>query len=101
MADFLNGFVKTVMDEVIQKDYPHIRHPALLYAQIKDTVSREGKLYVTLQVLTENGQVDETFPLIPHVRTELSLQAGNIAVIGLLYSGCTPYILGRCLDDIN
>lgn len=101
MADFLNGFVKTVMDETIREDYPHIRHPALLYAQIKEVVSQGEQLYVTLQVLTEKGEADETFPLIPYVRTEISLQAGEIVVIGLLYGGCSPYILGRCLNDIK
>lgn len=101
MADFLNEFVKTVIGETIRENYPHIQHPALLCALVREAVSREGKLYVTIQVLKENGKADEAFPLIPYVRTELSLQAGETVVIGLLYGGCVPYILGRCLNDIG
>lgn len=99
MADFLNEFVKTVMDETIQTDYPHIRHPALLYAQVKEIMSQGGQSCVTLQVLTEMKEPDDRFPLLPCVRTGFDLQAGETVIIGLLYGGCVPYIFGRCLDD--
>lgn len=101
MADFLNEFVKTVMDDNIRENYPHVRQPALLVAEVKETMTLEDQPFVTLQILTEKGEADEAFPLLPYVRTEASLQAGDIVVIGLLYGGCTPYILGRYLDDIG
>lgn len=99
MADFLNGFVKTVLDETIKTEYPHIRHPALVYAKVTEVMTQGGIFYVTLQVLKEDTTKDEAFPLIPFVRTELEVQAGDIMIIGLLYGGCVPYILGRYHDD--
>ena len=98
MADLLNGFVKNVMDETINNEYPHIRHPALVYAKVKETIQKDGISYGTIQVLQEDKTEDDTFPPFPYVRSELGIKTGDIVVIGLLYGGCIPYILGRCHD---
>lgn len=55
MADFLNEFVKTVMDDNIRENYPHVRHPALLTAEVKETMTLGDQPFVTLQILTEKG----------------------------------------------
>lgn len=99
MSGFLDGYVKTTMEETLREEYPHIRHPALVKAKVTERMAKQGEAYVTLQVLTEDGEADGEFPLIPYVRTPLELKAGDTVIAGLLYGGCSLYVFGRCPDE--
>ena len=97
MAGFLDEFVKLTVNETIETDYPHIRHPALCQAKVMEGTVKDGASYVTLRLLKENGETDEAFPAIPYIRTEQVLKKGDVVAVGLLYGQGRPYILGRCL----
>lgn len=94
MPDFLNGFVQSVLDETVKEQYPHIRYPALVCAKVKECMVKGNKNLVTLQILAENLEADKRFPLLPYIKTEIAVQINDIVVVGLLYGGCNPYVLG-------
>lgn len=98
MSDFLNGFVKTVMENEILSNYPHIKNPSIVYAKITEMIQRGDVRQVTLRILTEDWKTDENYPPIPFVKTELTLLLNDFVVVGFPYGGNRPYILGRCLE---
>ena len=42
MAGFLDEFVKLTVNETIETDYPHIRHPALCQAKVMEGTVKDG-----------------------------------------------------------
>lgn len=98
MGDMLKEFVKNTMNDEIKAEYPHIRHPAWMYARVTEYRKEADVAVVTLQILDRDKQRDENYPPMPFVRTDLQVALNDIVVVGLLYGECLPYIVGRCLS---
>lgn len=95
MSDMLQVFVKKEMEKQVQEKYPHIRHPAGMYAKVSQVRKTDGQYVCTLKVLDQSFQADSAFPEIPDVKTDVELKQGDIAVVLLLYGGDSVFILGR------
>lgn len=95
MADMLQTFVKQELDKQIQEKYPHIQHPSGMYANVTQARKTNDKYVCTLKLLDRAMNVDNGFPEIPDVKTDLEVKQGDIVVILLLYGGDAVFILGR------
>lgn len=81
----LEQYVHTVVDKKIQQQYPHIEMPSAVCALItKAQPTRERYMY-SVKILDANRIVDERFPEIPGVMSELALDQGDIVAVLLLY----------------
>ena len=112
----LEQFVK----EVVEKKYPHVKRPPIVYAtitaaqmlsdtytmtdlQITNTdagTSFKGSMTAhwfeyALRMLDQFGNEDSTYPEIPAVRSKLQLSAGAIVAVGLDYGIVEPVIIGE------
>lgn len=109
--------MKAVVNKVIAQDYAHLKTPAALYAVVtkatqlgetfdyKDLVIRNdeaGTSYrghitahwyeYTLQVVDRWGNVDESFPPFPDIRSRIQLTTGAFISVAMAY-GDTPAII--------
>lgn len=109
--------VKTVVNKVIAQDYPFLKTPAVLYAVVtkaaqlgetfdhKDLIihndetgtSCRGHITAhwyeyTLQVVDRWGNVDESFPVFPDIRSRIQLTTGAFVSVAMAY-GDTPAII--------
>lgn len=98
MADFLNEFVKVTMEDEIKTNYPHIKHPSIVYAKVTEMKPVGDVRLVTLRILTADWKVDDNYPPYPFIKTEYALLVDDFVVVGFPYGGNVPYILGRCLE---
>ena len=94
MADMLKGFVTQTIKNEIKENYPHLQYPSCVRARV--TVSATDTC--TLKIIDKNGEIDQRFPEIPFVKTELELNTGDVVVVVMLYGECIPYIIGRYLE---
>lgn len=93
----LEDMIKNTMDKKIDTDYPYLKLPAILTAQI-NSVKNNGSIYsYNLKILDKNGVTDDSYPEIPDVKSKLIFESGTIVAIGLLYGELNPYILGEVL----
>ena len=115
----LEQFVKTAVAKLIPQDYPHLKEPAVMYAtitgarkleetyELDDLViyndesggSYKGHIVAhwyeyTLRVVDRFGNVDETFPALPGVRSKAQYKAGAVVAVALAY-GDSPAIIGE------
>lgn len=95
MSDMLKTFVKKEMEKQIQGRYPHVQHPSGMYAKVVRSKEVNGRYLCTLKILDKGMNIDNDFPEIPNVKTEIELKQEDIAVILLLYGGSTVFVLGR------
>lgn len=96
MAEFMKDFVDKEIDNQINNKYPHLRNPSCMCAKVTNTLVDGNKRYVTLKILDKNMNIDNEFPEIPFVRTEIEFSKNDKAVIILLYGECSnPYVVGR------
>ncbi len=95
MAD-LQQYVRKQIDETIKTAYPHLRLPAAAQAVITQTKEAVAGGVYRLRILDCNGQIDETVPEIPEVKSGLALAVGDTVCVLLLYGQLHPYIVGRC-----
>ena len=92
----LKDFVSSALNEEITENYPHLRHPACVYAKVV-SVSKKGDIYTTtLRILDKNKQKDQDYTDTPKVKTELEVKKDDIVVAVLMYGDADPYIIGRC-----
>lgn len=96
MSGMLQHFVKEEMERQIQEKYSHIQHPAGMYAKITCVNRVNDKYICTLKILDKSMNINNDFPEIPNVKTDIELKQGDVAVILLLYGGSSVFILGRC-----
>ncbi|WP_312938889.1 carbamoyl-phosphate synthase subunit L [Oscillibacter sp.] len=112
----LEQFVKTV----VEKQYPHLKRPAVVYAsvtaaqmlsdtytltnlQITNTdssTSFNGSIKAhwfeySLRVLDQFGNEDESYPEIPAVRSKLQLNTGATVAVGYAFNTVEPVIIGE------
>lgn len=93
----LNYAVANIVRQIINGQYPHIQYPAAYYAQV---VSKQqtGTAYVySLRLLSSALQVDNSVPVIPNVKSKLSVDVDDIVAVVLPYGQLAPYILGEAV----
>lgn len=115
----LEQMIKAVAKKLIAQEYPHVKLPAVVYAtvskaaQLGETFELEelvihndetGSSYkghitahwneYTLTVVDRFGNVDETFPALPGVRSKAQYKAGAVVAVVLAY-GDSPAIIGE------
>ncbi len=95
MSDMLRMFVKKEIEKQIQEKYPHVQHPLGVYANVVQVEEINGKYVCTLKILDNARNIDNDFPEIPNVKTDIELKEGDVAVILLLYDGNDVFVLGR------
>lgn len=95
MSDMLKVFVKQEIDSSIKETYPHVQYPSGILAKVINVKENAGRFVCTLKILDKNKNVDNRFPEVPFVNTDIAFQKNDIAVVLLLYGECNPYIIGR------
>lgn len=113
----LEEMVKAVINKVIAQDYAFLKAPAVLYAVVtkatqlgetfdyKDLVihnDETGTSYwghitahwyeYTLQIVDRWGNIDESFPTFPDIRSRIQLTTGAFVSVAMAY-GDTPEII--------
>lgn len=113
----LAEMVKAVIDKVIAQDYAYLKTPAVLYAvvtkaaQLGETFDYKnliihndetGTRYrghitahwyeYTLQVVDRWGNVDNSFPAFPNIRSRIQLETGAFVSVAMAY-GDVPAII--------
>lgn len=96
MSDMLETFVRKEIENEIKTNYPHIQHPAGMYAKVVQVKTDNEKYVYTLKILDKTLNVDNDFPEIPNVKSSIKAQKEDIVVVLLLYGGSDVFILGRC-----
>lgn len=90
----LEEMVRAVVRKVIAREYPHLKQPAILYAEVA-TAARQGEWNeYTLRMLRRFGGEDGSFPAIPGIRSRARYEVGAVVAVALAY-GDTPVILGE------
>lgn len=95
MSDMMKMFVVQELAEQIRANYPHMQHPTIMYAKVMSVKTAAGRYEVVLKILDKDRQLDNRFPEIPKVHTDMECHKNDIVVIGLLYGELMPYIIGR------
>lgn len=116
----LKEMMTTVMQTTISQDYAHLKLPAVILAKVSaakklsDTyditeleITNEdsGETYKAhykafyyeycLMVIDRFGNLDESFPPIPGIRSRLAFETGTIVAISLVYGDIAPAIIGE------
>lgn len=96
MGDLLKKFVEEEFQRQIQENYPYLRHPPCVYAEVIKVKDNQGIYTAVLKILDKNKNKDSRFSEIPNVTTEIPIKAGDVVVSVLMYGECDPFIIGRC-----
>lgn len=99
MSDMLETFVRKGIENEIKTNYPHIQHPAGMYAKIVQVKTDNEKYVYTLKILDKTLNVDNDFPEIPNVKSSIRAQKEDIVAVLLLYGGSDVFVLGGVNDD--
>jgi len=116
----LEKFVTSVITRIFADDYSHLKLPAVVYAtvigaqELAETYEVEELLITdedndrtfrahytahwyeyTLRVINRFGNIDDTFPELPGIRSKIWLKAGAIVAIGLAHGDVEPVIIGE------
>ena len=95
MAGLLEDFTRTAIEQEIKTNYPHIEHPAGIYARVVFATEDNGKYICVIRILDRSMNMDKSFPEIPGVKTDITITAGDTVAVLMLYGGNAFYILGR------
>lgn len=95
MSEMLKEFVSNEMEKQVNEKYPHMKNPTCVYAKVVNVTEKDDLYYYTLKILDKNMDTNNDFPEVPNVKSILHLNAGEVAVIALLYGGSDIFILGR------
>ena len=95
MAGLLEDFTRTAIEQEIKTNYPHIEHPAGIYARVVFATKDNGKYICVIRILDRSMNMDKSFPEIPGVKTDIKVKAGDTVAVLMLYGGSAFYILGR------
>lgn len=86
-----------IVRQIIGEQYAHIQYPAACYAQV---VSKQqaGTAYVySLRLLSPALQVDNSVPVIPNVKSKLSVDIDDTVAVVLPYGQLAPFIVGEAV----
>lgn len=95
MSDMLRSFVEQALDERLREKYPHVQHPAGMYARVVRVKEDHGTCVCTVRLLDEAGNDNPRFPEIPGVKTGIALKEGDLAAVLLMYGGSSMFVIGR------
>lgn len=94
----LEKMIKSVVGNMINDNLSHLKYPSVLHAKITKSTNA-GKHYIySIKILDTEGLVDESFPEIPNVKSNLSFEYGKIVCILLTYGEINPYIVGEVIQ---
>lgn len=94
MAGDLAQFVTNALQKTIAKSYPHLKLPAIVAAAVTTAKPlSDGWTEYSIQILTESGSPNPSYPEIPGVRAKLTVETGRTVAVGLLYGMLTPVLL--------
>ena len=89
----LEQMIKAVAKKLIAQEYPHVIHNDETGSSYKGHITAHWNEY-TLTVVDRFGNVDETFPALPGVRSKAQYKAGAVVAVALAY-GDSPAIIGE------
>lgn len=90
----IENMIDNKINDFVDKEIPHVRYPATLYARI---TGKKDDIY-SLRILTETMGVDEYYPEIPNVKSGLELGIEDVVVVTFLYGKMGYlYILGKVI----
>ena len=95
MSGLLGDFTKSAIGQEIKTNYPHIEHPAGVYAKVVYVSEDNGKYTCVIRILDRSMNIDKSFPEIPGVKTDIKIHNGDTVILLMLYGGSAFYILGR------
>lgn len=98
MADMLKVFVQKEFKEQLQKNYPHLQHPAGMLAQVKAITKIGSTSICTLKFLTRSGTPDDEIPEMPGIRTDIDISSGDTVAVLMLYGTDSAYIIGKAVQ---
>lgn len=118
----LEEMVKGVINKTLETEHPHLTLPAVVCAtvttatKLSETYEAEELVFVnddsgssyrghivapwyeyTLNVIDRFGNVDESFPPLPGIKSKKQFRAGAVVAIALTYGDITPAIIGEVL----
>lgn len=94
MPGDLEQFVVSVFHKTIAGSYPHLKLPGIVAAAVTSVQDLgNGWREYSIQILTESGSPDTSYPEIPNVRARLSVEQGQTVAVGLLYGKLSPALL--------
>jgi len=94
----LEQMIKVVIDNKLEIDYPHLKLPAASRARItRVQLGTEYTVY-NLKILDKNNVIDERFPEIPGLKSNLVLEINDVVVVLLLYGELDLYIIGKSVS---
>ncbi len=97
MSDMLKTFVDQELNQRIQKEYPHLKYPAAVYAKITNVKKEVAYYSYIIRILDKNKKENSKFPEIPKVKSESLYESGDVVVAIFLYGDVMPYIVGRAV----
>lgn len=97
MSDMLKTFVKAEIDENINKEHPHLRYPASVYARVTGVSDHGSYNSYIIKILDKNKKEDHKYPEIPQVLSDGKFHEGEIIVVAFLYGDIMPYIIGKVI----
>lgn len=119
MAATLENIIKCVVTKMIETTYPHLVQPGVLYGRVTtaaqvDTytlsqliihndetgVSFPGHITAnwyeyTLSVTDRFGNILDSYPIIPGIRSRQQFEVGCIVAFALPYGELAPVIIGE------
>ena len=120
MAQPLQRMMRDVAKEMMSKDYPHAKLPAIVYASVSRVKRLEAyevtelvihndehpgshyRAHITaywyeyeLTVLDRFGNPDDEYPPLPQIRSKKQFQQGAVVAVALPYGELTPSIIGE------
>lgn len=93
----LKTFVKKAVMELIKEEYPHLLYPATVVGMVNAVVQTNGGYVYTIGVLSPSGNLDDDYPEIPGVTSEMAYEPGEKVAVAFLYGSIRPYIMGRVI----
>ncbi|MFW5435204.1 hypothetical protein [Paenibacillus apiarius] len=94
----LADMVNILIDKRIKEKYPHIQLSAGMLAEITKTQIGTDIHEYNLKCLDESRNINDQFPEIPGVKSNLKFEVGDIVAVLLMYGQLDVYIIGMAVD---
>ncbi|MCY9762121.1 hypothetical protein [Paenibacillus alvei] len=93
----LEQMINTLIDKRIQEQYPHTQLSAGMLAEVTKAQLGSDIHEYNLKCLDESRNVDERFPEIPGVKSDLKFEVGDIVAVLLMYGQLDVHIIGKAV----
>lgn len=118
----LEQMMKAVLEKTIAEGFPHLKLPAIQCAVVTEARTLGDVTYdipgllicsdepnggsyrghltaawqeYTLRMLDRDGNLDETFPAIPGIRSKIQVSPGAVVAVALPHGELAPAIIGE------